>query len=161
MPELRRPRLDRHPRGRPLTATDLELDRELRLTWPSPTAVYQLHDPDGALVYVGVTGDVLRRLDQHRAASSWWPAVALELTAVRWYRTRRLAERMEQLTIAHRHPAENVIGNPSPGRSRYVEALAAARDAEARRIVAAGGSLVDQLERRRVPTVGQPETAGP
>lgn len=42
--------------------------------------VYRFHDSEGALLYVGSTGNLWYRIGQHAAEREWWPDVAWDLT---------------------------------------------------------------------------------
>lgn len=44
--------------------------------------VYQFFDAEGALLYVGSSGNVWYRIGQHAAARSWWPEVAWDRTII-------------------------------------------------------------------------------
>jgi predicted GIY-YIG superfamily endonuclease len=69
------------------------------------TAVYWLWAVDGRLLYIGMTNDVERRMEQHAADKSWWPQVASR--TVRWYRSRPVAERAEEAAIRRDRPYFN------------------------------------------------------
>lgn len=38
--------------------------------------VYRCYDRDGALLYIGATGNLAKRLDKHRGSSVWHPRIA-------------------------------------------------------------------------------------
>ena len=70
------------------------------------TAVYRLFDADDALLYVGITGDVGRRWDQHLKDKPWWPQVNRQ--TVEWHSDRATAEATETVAIRTERPAHNV-----------------------------------------------------
>lgn len=39
------------------------------------TYIYGHYDEAGSLLYVGLTGDVMKRSSQHRRTAAWWPLV--------------------------------------------------------------------------------------
>jgi predicted GIY-YIG superfamily endonuclease len=77
------------------------------------TAVYWLWAVDGRLLYIGMTNDVERRMEQHAADKSWWPQVASR--TVRWFGSRPAAARAEEAAVLRDKPAHNDLynrGNP-------------------------------------------------
>jgi hypothetical protein len=85
------------------------------------TAVYWLWAVDGRLLYIGMTNDVERRMEQHAADKSWWPQVASR--TVRWFGPgRRLPGRRRPRCCATSRPtttcttAATRTGWPSTGR---------------------------------------------
>lgn len=69
------------------------------------TTLYQFRDADGCLLYVGISGDGLRRIQQH-AAKSWWPQVAT--ISISHYADRGSALQVEARTIRALSPKFNV-----------------------------------------------------
>ena len=97
--------------------------------------VYRLKDKDGNLLYVGVTGNVVKRKIQHARVQPWWKDVAT--TVVQCFDSREAAESAEAVAIAKENPLHNrkaatpaqleklsaaVKGNPG-GSFRAVELL--------------------------------------
>lgn len=72
------------------------------------TALYKAYDADGALIYVGISGDWAKRLCQHRGASPWYYDIArLE---VEWFSDRWQALAREKALIAEHEPKWNWAG---------------------------------------------------
>lgn len=72
-----------------------------------PTALYRLYDPNGELLYVGVTGDLRTRFAQHAATKPWWSEVAKK--TVTWHMTRGSALAAESAAIRTEQPHCNVL----------------------------------------------------
>jgi hypothetical protein len=71
-----------------------------------PTALYRCYDPDGWLLYVGITLDPARRFREHAKTFGWWPAVAS--TTVEWLPFgSQLAKTTETLAVCLERPACN------------------------------------------------------
>lgn len=71
----------------------------------SASFVYRCYDASEALLYVGCTFDVERRLSEHALHSGWFPLVARK-TSVR-YETRREALDAEKQAIFTENPVHN------------------------------------------------------
>lgn len=70
-------------------------------------AVYRMFSRKGALLYVGVTGNLGRRIDDH-TDKRWFPLVA-NIT-LEWFADREAAETAEARAIATEHPRVNIAG---------------------------------------------------
>jgi predicted DNA-binding transcriptional regulator AlpA len=73
------------------------------------TALYRLYDAQGALLYVGISGRPLHRVQHHRAKTAWGPEIAT--TTIEWLGTRQEALRAETRAIATEGPLHNVALN--------------------------------------------------
>lgn len=73
----------------------------------SMQAVYRMFDKYGQLVYIGVTGDLGRRLASH-AEKRWFPQV-VQITLT-WFPDREAAERAERAAIDAEQPRINIAG---------------------------------------------------
>lgn len=71
-----------------------------------PTWVYRFYAADGALLYVGLTRHLERRVQEHAAIKRWWPEVVR--TESKLYRTRLRAARAEHAAIGAEDPRYNV-----------------------------------------------------
>ena len=72
----------------------------------APCHLYHLYDASGRLLYVGMTGDVDARMEQHAKAQTWWP-----LVDHRWvvtYPSRSACAAAEALTIHLLRPTHNL-----------------------------------------------------
>jgi predicted GIY-YIG superfamily endonuclease len=74
----------------------------------SGASVYRLFDADDRLLYVGCSGDLNKRLRDHRCKTDWFPAVAR--TTVEAFPTREEALAAELEAIHSEAPAHNMIG---------------------------------------------------
>jgi predicted GIY-YIG superfamily endonuclease len=74
------------------------------------TALYRFFDACDALLYVGVTGDVDARWEQHASLKPWWPQVTRK--TVEWYDDRETAESEERRAIREEDPLHNVQHAP-------------------------------------------------
>ena len=72
-----------------------------------PVFVYELADASGAVLYVGCTDNLGRRLLNHKTRE-WWPDVN-SINATR-YETRVEGLFWESVGIAHHQPRHNVAG---------------------------------------------------
>jgi hypothetical protein len=81
---------------------------DLRERFPAKPVVYRAFDADGALLYIGSTGDLGARLYGHRCSSAWWP----KHTALTFdeYPTLNAARAAEAEAIATEYPEHNKIG---------------------------------------------------
>lgn len=68
--------------------------------------VYRCYDADGALLYVGFTGNLRERRRIHKARFGWWADVA-QVTSTR-PTTKTAAIRYERMTIRAEQPTINV-----------------------------------------------------
>lgn len=71
-------------------------------------AVYRLYDDAGNLLYVGVTGNLGRRLDNH--AEKRWFLLVSSIT-LEWFRDRATAEDAEFAAIRDEEPQYNLAGS--------------------------------------------------
>lgn len=72
------------------------------------TAVYQLFDEAGSLLYVGMTVNLKARYAEHKMCKSWWPRVDRDRTKVMWFDNREEATEMEIALIQHEDPEGNI-----------------------------------------------------
>lgn len=70
------------------------------------TTLYRLYTESEELLYVGIAGNVGRRLDQHSDVKTWWTKVAM--IKVEHFQTRHLAEIAEKNAIRGEKPRYNV-----------------------------------------------------
>ena len=85
------------------------------------TAVYRLRNVDGELLYVGCSGNLSRRLGQHKQLKAWWSEVVqLEITK---YPGKAVAREVELQAIHEESPKYNVRGRPQPRLHRTCVAL--------------------------------------
>lgn len=84
------------------------------------TAVYELYDAFGELLYVGVTNSPRHRFAQHAADKFWWGDVDPSQTRMTWFETRQEALRVERRRIRSkgRGTVHNHIHNPRRGSPR-------------------------------------------
>jgi predicted GIY-YIG superfamily endonuclease len=76
------------------------------------TALYRLHDAEGALLYVGITHDPDARFAAHASDKPWWPDVARK--TIEWYARREHALAAEEAAIKAKSPRHNVVHCPCP-----------------------------------------------
>jgi predicted GIY-YIG superfamily endonuclease len=123
-----------------------ELDPRVLRRLTDMHALYRMFDPAGRLLYVGVTGDLARRLGSH-VEKRWFPLVTT--ISLEWFPTRAAAALAEHRAIQAERPRLNVAGKNGrpyqpPGSQRLPQTVAAAaaareaaeksaRDAAARR----------------------------
>ncbi|MBC7632977.1 hypothetical protein [Aeromicrobium sp.] len=72
----------------------------------APCHLYHLYDVAGRLLYVGMTGDVDARMEQHEKAQAWWPLVDRRWVVT--YPSRGACAAAEALTIHLLRPPHNV-----------------------------------------------------
>ena len=72
-----------------------------------PTALYRLFDEDGALLYVGVTQRLQRRLGSHRREKPWWGLV--DHWETEWFDRRQDALKAETHAIKTERPMFNEV----------------------------------------------------
>jgi hypothetical protein len=77
------------------------------------TAVYQLHDAAGGLLYVGMSRNPMGRWAWHAELHPWWPDVAS--FTVKWYGSRDEAARMERDAIKDGAARHNIHSTPRHG----------------------------------------------
>jgi len=80
-------------------------------------ALYRFYNKAGELLYVGVTGNVLKRCSQHRLQSAWW--FETWYMTLGWYRNRMEAFRAEADAIRTELPWHNDQFNPREDRTLY------------------------------------------
>lgn len=82
-------------------------------TRPAPgyTAMYRFYDAAGALLYIGICDEPLKRWYTH-ASKEWWPEV--ESFRVVWFPSRDEAVQAETTAIIFEHPRHNVVFNGVP-----------------------------------------------
>lgn len=71
-----------------------------------PTALYRHFDEGGALLYVGISNDALRRLCQHAGRSHWFAMI--RRVEVEWLPNRSAAMLAEAAAIAKEGPQWNI-----------------------------------------------------
>lgn len=76
---------------------------------PETSAVYQLFDSKGDLLYVGQAANPKGRFVTHAREAEWWAEVAC--WTVEWWPTRDAALREEKRLIAERLPRCNITNN--------------------------------------------------
>lgn len=74
------------------------------------TTLYRLWNREHALLYVGVTDDLERRMEQHEAEKPWWSEVSQ--TSTESLPSRRMALEAEARAIFWEQPRYNVLGSP-------------------------------------------------
>ncbi|WIB72599.1 GIY-YIG nuclease family protein [Curtobacterium sp. MCBD17_026] len=79
---------------------------------PKACYLYRFYDADDALLYVGITNDVVTRFRVHRRQSTWWTA-ALRCDW-RVYGSRESAAAAEAAAIQLEKPRHNAIQPPVP-----------------------------------------------
>lgn len=80
------------------------------------TAVYQLFDDAGALLYVGMTVNLKARYTEHKMCKWWWDRVDHDRTKVMWFDNRAEAYEMETALIQHEDPEDNICWSNRPRR---------------------------------------------
>lgn len=78
---------------------------------PGNTALYRLYDAVGALLYIGICDEPVKRWYSH-ADKSWWPQV--ETFRVVWFPSRDEAAGAEAKAIVAEGPRHNVVFNGVP-----------------------------------------------
>jgi predicted GIY-YIG superfamily endonuclease len=69
--------------------------------------LYRFYDLDDHLLYVGISDDLGRRLDQHARGKTWWRDVAI--VRVQHHPDRASVREAERLAIQTEHPLHNVV----------------------------------------------------
>lgn len=72
------------------------------------TSVYRYYDSQDRLIYVGITGNQVSRIEDHARNRGWWPQVSYGKFA--HYATREQALLVEANAIAEEMPMENKAG---------------------------------------------------
>jgi predicted GIY-YIG superfamily endonuclease len=88
-------------------------------------AVYRLLAASGRLLYVGMTNELGRRLDQH-TEKRWFPQV--KTITLQWFPTKEDARRAEQHAIRAEHPVHNIAGARRPPKRPPIAATLLAAD---------------------------------
>jgi hypothetical protein len=70
--------------------------------------LYRLYNGQGQLLYIGISGDVHKRLSAHARTQPWWPEV--ESCQVEFFPTRDVLADAERLAIREEHPRHNIVG---------------------------------------------------
>lgn len=125
------------------------------------TTVYRAYDADDQLLYVGATGNLKRRMQQHRKSAPWFGG------AVRWsygeYPTREAALAAEAEAIGAEHPEWNSTGNGCTGdgcsHPRCIEAAERLAD-HVRRVVDAFPALTPEQRDRIAALLRSPSDSG-
>lgn len=73
----------------------------------SPSALYRFYDREDRLLYVGITGNLPSRQQQHEGSQPWWQEVAR--MTVEHFPTREDARAAEQAAIDAEAPLHNSI----------------------------------------------------
>lgn len=71
-------------------------------------AVYRCYGAGDELLYVGVTGQLGKRLGAH-AEKIWF--LEVQVITLEWYESRESAERAESVAITYEHPKHNIRHN--------------------------------------------------
>ncbi|REF00360.1 hypothetical protein DFJ69_5892 [Thermomonospora umbrina] len=96
--------------------------RDARVESPSRAALYRYFDADEVLLYVGITGDLMRRERSHVKRSSWMEFMAR--STVERFSSREEAEAAEVAAIGSELPLFNARHNGTPdARQRLVKYL--------------------------------------
>ncbi len=72
------------------------------------TTLYRVYDTNKDLLYVGISGNPARRLEEHQAHKTWWHDATIVLLC--HYPTRVAAAEAEQAAIRSENPVYNVAG---------------------------------------------------
>ena len=75
-----------------------------------PVDVYRVFDAEGALLYVGMTCNVLKRMQAHARTKDWWPQA--ETVEAAWYPDSASAFAAEQEAIRMERPLHNKAVEP-------------------------------------------------
>lgn len=73
------------------------------------TALYRHYDASGALLYVGISLDTIRRTQQHKLGAHWFERIAR--IEIEWLASRADAEHAERAAIKAERPAHNIVHN--------------------------------------------------
>lgn len=88
-----------------------ELDARLLQQAAEMQAVYRMFDAEGGLLYIGVTGDLSRRISVH-AEKRWF--LLVETIRLEWHPTQAAAWAAEQRAIREEQPRINITGKQLP-----------------------------------------------
>ena len=72
-------------------------------------SLYRHFSRAGVLLYIGISNNALKRIDQHQAGSGWFRQIAT--VTIAHYPTREEAERAEREAIINEHPLYNKTHN--------------------------------------------------
>lgn len=75
-----------------------------------PHFVYSLYNSSDDVIYIGVTGSVAHRMNNHAAAKPWWPEVSR--MGVEQFPSREAAESAEKCGIVSAQPRYNITFVP-------------------------------------------------
>jgi predicted GIY-YIG superfamily endonuclease len=79
------------------------------MTDERPHALYRFYNAAGELLYIGITGNLGQRWDQHNAGKPWWAEVAS--STVEHFDSRTAVLAAEKAAIAAERPKYNVVHN--------------------------------------------------
>jgi len=96
--------------------TALPVQRQIDIEAGVPTFLYRLYDATGNLLYVGITSDIARRMNQHATDKAWWPEVARK--TIELHPSRSDAGFAEMAAVRKEHPRHNVRGRRDPDGSK-------------------------------------------
>ena len=85
-----------------------------------PTDVYRVYDEAGALLYVGASINVFKRMNEHKAYAPWWPHA--HTATVHQYPDRATARGVEALAIRDESPRFNVTRELTEERRAVISA---------------------------------------
>lgn len=71
--------------------------------------LYRLYNYEMSLLYIGITNNINRRLQQHAANKPWWDKVVPMFTRLEYLSSRAELEAVERLAIVRERPRYNVI----------------------------------------------------
>lgn len=99
---------------------DRPLDEGTLVIKPAGIFVYTVRDWADAIIYIGMTNDICRRMTAHSRNSVWWPDAA-GVTWELWPTRPRAAKREAELIKEHR-PVWNIVLNGPRPRPTYERA---------------------------------------
>jgi excinuclease UvrABC nuclease subunit len=82
--------------------------------------VYRMFGTDGKLLYVGMTGNLLRRFKQHEQSTPWMAEVCY--CSAEKFRFRTVAVQAEQWAIFDENPKYNIAHQFRPNRAEAIKA---------------------------------------
>jgi predicted GIY-YIG superfamily endonuclease len=71
------------------------------------TTLYRAYTADNELLYVGISAQVITRLDQHKDSAKWLQDCAY--VTLEHFRTRTMAHRAEVVAIKNEDPKFNIL----------------------------------------------------
>lgn len=80
------------------------------MTDTKPHALYRFYSDQGQLLYVGITKDPAKRIEQHGDQKDWWSQVSG--MTIEWYPDRATVLAAERRAIRVEHPAHNIQHTP-------------------------------------------------